>query len=348
MLSRALIFLVALGAALTWSGAELRAQEVYKPTQAQVALIKQGAQATRDGQYGEALRHYREAVKLGSFNLARLGLGRALQKSGECEEALIEFEKVRQDPAVEAPSRAQIEARLDEFIEELRASCPGSLVVTCAPPGLEVTLDGEPAACGERIERPAGTYTLRGAVGEREVQREVSIVALERVEVALRVEPAATPDPSVGQVEGLGRAAARQLLASATETASRARVEEVEEGLDRRLVGWGLVGLGGASLATGGVFTLLVLDNNSRGQELASEEVIAGDQGREVIDRGERYTTLQYVSYGVGAALVVSGVVLLVLDDAPPEEAARAGEGAWVGPLWTADGGWGAARHGRF
>jgi len=335
-----LLSLVFVGVTLSPNRSE--AQETYTPTRAQIALIEQGAKATRAGQYNAALRHYRAAVEQGPFNLARLGLGRALQKSGDCQGAFAEFKKVREDPPVEAPTRSQIEARLDTFIGELRSSCPGFLVVTCSPPELEATLDGQPIVCGEPNELPAGTYTLRGVLGEQEASREATVVALERTEVALRVETSALP---VARVEGMGREAALRLLNSAQATAGRARVEfdSSEGGLNRRLIGWGVVGLGGAALVTGAVFTGLVLDNNNEGAELAEQESIDGDRGRDVIDRGERFTTLQYVSYGVGAALVVSGAILLVLDD--PQEAEE--RDAWIGPVQTPDG-FGAAVMGRF
>ena len=77
----------------------------------------------------------------------------------------------------------------------------------------------------------------------------------------------------------------------------------------RRFLGWGLLGAGGAMTGVGLVFGLLA-------QDAASEFDLPDTPERrahELKDEGESYAAGANVLYGVGAALAVSGAVILVI-----------------------------------
>jgi hypothetical protein len=74
-----------------------------------------------------------------------------------------------------------------------------------------------------------------------------------------------------------------------------------------RIAGWSAAGTGTLALATGLYFGV-------RAQSLESEVAKARQFSADDDDAGKTARTLQYVGYGLGAALVATGVTLLVID----------------------------------
>jgi len=89
----------------------------------------------------------------------------------------------------------------------------------------------------------------------------------------------------------------------------------------RRFLGWGLLGAGGVMTGVGLVFGLLAHD--------AAREFDSTDtperRAHELKEEGESYAAGANVLYGVGAALAVSGAVLLVIQPGGAEIRARPG-----------------------
>ena len=81
------------------------------------------------------------------------------------------------------------------------------------------------------------------------------------------------------------------------------------KGTGLRISGTVMGGVGLAALATGGIFSLLVKSTQDQVQADAGKKTYSPS----LDSRGRSYETLQWVSYGVGAGLVVLGGVFYIL-----------------------------------
>jgi tetratricopeptide (TPR) repeat protein len=73
-------------------------------------------------------------------------------------------------------------------------------------------------------------------------------------------------------------------------------------------LGWALIGLGGAALATGAVFGGLALS-----EETATEEANSLADQQLHLDRGENFALAADLLFGIGGALAVTGAILLIV-----------------------------------
>ncbi len=145
-----------------------------------------------------------------------------------------------------------------------------------------------PEAAREMLSPAAARETPREAPGESRVPPRSSPDRLEQaavVEPPAEFRPGPAPEPAVADVGHGPRPPSRRFL------------------------GWGLLGAGGAMTGVGLVFGLLA-------QDAASEFDLPDTPERrahELKDDGETYAAGANVLDGVGAALAVSGAVLLVI-----------------------------------
>ena len=83
-----------------------------------------------------------------------------------------------------------------------------------------------------------------------------------------------------------------------------------ENGRGLRYAGVGCLIFGGVALASGVVFSLLVNQTKSDVESKTANSGVPASAISGDLSNGSRYETLQWVSYGVGAAAVVTGAVL--------------------------------------
>ncbi len=118
-------------------------------------------------------------------------------------------------------------------------------------------------------------------------------------------------------------------------TSAQAIPPEPERGL--RYAGIGVGIFGGAALVTGAVFTLLVkqtasdVENQTKGYGVQLSAV----SGK--LADGRRYETMQWISYGVGAAAVVAGSVLYWMGTTSTAHKTRV-TSTYVSPVFMAGG----------
>ncbi len=272
----------------------------YKPGKEQQRLMDEAYKASKKDKYKEAERLYRAALALGNFNLVQLSLGRMLQKQGQCFEAAEAYRAARQAPAIAVPSVEDINASLDKFTTQLEGVCPARLVVTCDPPEkVRLTLQDSPMLCGETIERPAGTYLLKGQrkdhpeqVWSQEVTLRSTMVETVFVEIAAPVVVKEDPAPVI----------------LTPKPASSGPLGTI---------GWVMAGTGATFFLAGTAGALLNSNNNDEIAELAREDVIDPVRAGDLLDNGTSFELLQFVGFGLGTALLAGGVALLLIDDAP-------------------------------
>lgn len=152
-------------------------------------LINEGAKASNAGDYAKAARLLRVSLDLGPTNVTYLNLGRALQKAGECAEARHAFEKALLAPAVDQPSPDKVREVAFKYQQELNATCPGMLIVTCEPETTRIRVDGAAAVACDSTPMPAspGKHVVEGEAGDKRTSREVIVRAFQETHVRLFV-----------------------------------------------------------------------------------------------------------------------------------------------------------------
>lgn len=192
---------------LLWS-APLAAQ--IAPTSEQKKLNRRAYESMAQGDHQDAIEAYLRSLELGELNVTWLNLGRAYQKSGECEKAFDAYDHVSDAPPVEKPGPEVVASSLERFRGELDEECPTQIVTRCSLARDEpetqvfVTLDGADHPCGTTIEVDEGTHviTATGEVGRK--RRSVYVSRGESVVVEFEglqpssAAPAASEDTSRG------------------------------------------------------------------------------------------------------------------------------------------------------
>jgi len=167
-----------LGASLVLIPAVVAAQVApVEATAQQVTLHGQGVAAAKAGKWDEAIAIFQQSLKLGPLNLTWLNLGRTLQYAGRCDEALEAYSEAIVAPKVARPSPAHVAEVIVTYRKELKTKCTGTLVLSCKPLNLKLTVDGEPSeACdGRPVVLTPGVHVLvaRTATETRELLFEV-------------------------------------------------------------------------------------------------------------------------------------------------------------------------------
>lgn len=302
MNARLFAILAAIGC--MFSAATTVAQEKIDPTEAQVQLYEKATQAYLNEQYPEAIELLRSALALGELNALYLNLGRAYFRDGNCAEAEAAYARALTAPAMSEPSPSAVRAKVDEYRADMRQGCPGTLVLTCTPGEMLIVVDrGPEQACGE-IMLPPGVHIVRGKLLDQTTETTVEITSLERTEATLSMEmvmaPTPEPTPTPTESDGVG------------------------------LITWTTLGVGAVTLGTA-----FVLDATLAGPAVDDFEtaVLAGDSKRDDLrgDAEAAQNTVLIVG-GVGAAILVTGAVLLVVDLTDgPSDAAETDAAASVG-----------------
>lgn len=272
------------------------AQEPAEPTEAQVKLYTKATEAFAEDQFPEAIELLKSALALGELNALYLNLGRAYFRNGQCDEADAAYGKALTAPAMAQPSPSAVRAKVEQYRGDMKEGCPGTVVLTCNPPEMRVRVGGgEDQPCGTLTLAP-GKHVIRGTLMNQSGETTVEVTSRGTTEATLSVEMvvAAEPDPEPAPSPGIGWAT------------------------------WGTLGAGVAIV--GGAF---VLDFTLAGPAIDDFEkgVIAESSNVDSLrDDAESAQNTVLIVGGVGAAVLATGAVLLVLDltagpDADAEEA---------------------------
>ncbi len=279
------------------------AQETAEPTDAQVQLYAKATEAYQQEEFGAAIDLLTSALALGELNALYLNLGRAYFRNGQCAKAEEAYAKALKAPAMSEPSPSAVRAKVDEYRVDMKQGCPGTLVLTCTPAEMRVSVDGgEEQECGELV-LPVGKHVVRGTLMDKSAETTVEITSLGRTEAALSVEMTVArpePDPVPQESGGVGIAT------------------------------WTTLGLGALTVGTA-----FVLDAAVAGPAIDDFEsaILTGDGDRNSLrDDAESAQNTVLIVGGLGAAILVTGTVLLVLDltSGPSDETETTSVG--VGP----------------
>jgi hypothetical protein len=370
--SRLPLCVCALWSALCFaSAAQAQEEATAQPPEAQLKLLQEAVRATNAGEFEQAINLYEAATPYGDLNIIHLGLGRLLQRQGRCLEAEQHFTQALTAPAVQTPNRRGVAQAIERYRAEAPKICPadmtvsiagqrrlcgtpmelprgeyevigeafgqvvrqkislrngqqeslrlevrepmGSVTVACAPGDVALTLGDKPLRCGQEALVRAGAYTLEGRWRDQRRQEALQVIEGQHTQASLHFEVPAEvaiappPTPQPAPAEGGGD-----------------------------LLAWSLVGAGGLGLGLGSWGALQIGDINDEAAALAQEPALSATdaaRARALREDADRYTTLQYVSLGLGAASLTAGVILLLW----PQDAQERPSAGWL--LAPLDGG---------
>ena len=256
-------------------------------TETQRRLLESGLDAYERSDYDRAIALFEKALTHGEANVLYLNLGRAYQRQGGCDrarEAGAMYRRALDAPMTDDPPPQLVFEAAHRYHRELQKGCRGAVVVRCLPASARLQVAGRPAFCGQPVSLLSGTYVAHASAWERSAEARVQIRPGEQTEITLQVET-----PFVDTITPAG---------------------------------WVGVGVGGGFVATGVVLSLLARSANDDVRRIADRDGRLSADERDDLDAASddarRYETLQYVSYGLGAATIAASLLLLTDDHPSP------------------------------
>jgi tetratricopeptide (TPR) repeat protein len=258
------------------------------------------------GDFAAAEAHFAKADSLVPSVQARYWRGMSLDQQGKTAAALDLFKAVLDTPGHEnlgADKVAQVRQRVAEL-----SQAPADLTLNSTPPGASVDVNGtkQPGATPLSLRLAAGRHRLTlEAPGYAPQVVELAVNPGDNVErtVVLVPSTAAPPAPVVGAEQ-----------AAATGPRSRAPA-------------FVTLGIAGASAVVGTIFGIKALDEKSQYDDAPTTSRA---------DSVERNALIADMAFGVALTLGITGVVLLVADDAPGDQALEHEKRPSVGQLRVA------------
>jgi hypothetical protein len=269
------------------------------PSEQAEQLFREGRESIGRGDYAAACPKFAESVRLTRRPGPLLNLAQCEEHQGKLMSALTHW---REGIALLPPGDERI-AVSTERAATLEQKIPRLTVKLgpAAPAGSKVTLDGadlKPAAIGAAVTLDPGEHVIVvSAPGHMEARSTISLTRGERREITMtpgseqpqQADPPSTPDPPVSPPSP-GRGA-----------------------------GWtaGFVvgGLGLAALAAGGVTGILTIQKKADKEEACPNYRCPTDKrfsaGEDARKAGALFSTISTVTFAVGGAAVVAGIILI-------------------------------------
>ena len=283
-------------------------------------LIREGVESRRKHKDLEALESFRKAYDLNhspraaaQMGLAEVALGRWVEAAGHLEEAMARSS----DPWV-----AKNLATLNESYGRVRQRV-GELEILGGPPQATIAVEGAvvgtlPLAKPLRVRSGDCRFVVT-APGYESVSRTVDVAAGQLTRETVNLAKVASSSQSNSEVSGTARPVAvdsdqGHVAAGENEVGNGASVAtnnaQATNGAtsSNHLPTVGIV-LASAGLVAVGAGVVFSVKTHAAGQDAAKNPTF--DPSAD--STGRRYQTLQYVAYGVGAALIAAGVTTYVL-----------------------------------
>lgn len=293
------------------------------------ARYAEGAQAYAEGRYTDAIDLFLEADRIRPSAALSFNIARAYEKLRDVSGALRWYRDYLRR-AQQAVDREQVELRIGALQELLRQKGVQQVTILSEPPGATVVVDARPVGVTPWTgDLTPGTHHLELRLrGYADSDGDFELPAARAVDVHVSLvgeaRPAAPAVPQPAPVQ------------PAPEVRERERPLSLQT--------WGFVALGAAGAALGGALTFELLRRGAEQDARDEREQIAF---RDAVQRMESRRTAARVFAGAGAALAVTGAVLIAIDvhaDSQQQQAA-----AWTNlELGCAPTGWSASYTRRF
>ncbi len=247
-----------------------------------------GRQAVKAKRYVQAALLYEASAALGRHPSGHFSAALAWEQAERPERAADAYARAVAVEGLSAPEASQAKERLDTLEKML-----GTLDVK-APPGWTGQLDaGTEAAVPARLHGTAGIHQLAVAVPDKSVlRRDVRLETGKVLALALKDEPS----PSSGD--------AKKTDTPAPQAPMRVVSVEAPQGPHtRRVIGFGLMGLGAASLGAALILGLETID---------ARNAFNASPSRPLYDHEQTLQTWTNVSLIAGSVLFVGGATLAI------------------------------------
>jgi tetratricopeptide (TPR) repeat protein len=276
-------------------------------------VFQEGNKLLEAGDYVGALDMYRSAYAKFPSPRILLNMGTALKALGRNAEAAEAYEKYLASPDADKKRIKEVQ----KIVADLNAGL-GKLKIVVNEPGAKVLVNGE--VVGESpqeitLRREPGSYTV---VAQKEgfpaALATVALKAGDERAVELRLDSSAPPPPPDVEDPDVTGPIERP---APTDTAPRWYHDKL---------GWGLTAVGVVAVGVG-----IGLTVSASGMYDDADAALDEQDAIALNDDANGRATIGAVTLGVGAALVVGGVIRLVLHDSP---SGAAGTDVAVGPGW--------------
>ncbi|MGD0529214.1 MAG: hypothetical protein ABSE49_29010 [Polyangiaceae bacterium] len=300
-------------------------------------LVEEGRALGQQGKWGEALERFRKAAGVSPKMTAQLSfyVGYAEARVGKLVEADVDLRRAVE--LAHGGNTDQVAKAARAELPELEARTPGLTIVvngTATPTGLEI--DGGPlgvAALGSSVPLDPGDHTIVVRFAGGPVTRQVTLAERQRATVTIDAPSApgavGSPPPPENAVPGAAT--------SAPGLPTTPPPDATTGGSGRKVLGFVVLGVGGATLVTSGVFYLLARSALSPVTSACPSSPCSAPSGSPLPGDYHDAQTKQTVSIvlaGAGGAIAVAGVVLLATggSGAAASTAASTQLAPWVGP----------------
>lgn len=268
------------------------------------------------GRYEVGIKNMRKAHALLPHPGFLLNIALGYDQWGEhCGEALDSL-----DQFFEACPDCKLRPKGTVTQTEIRQRCPTRVRLTTDPSGAQLSVDGQAQGISPlTLELPPGPHqisALRPGYQQSEDTIEVSYGAENAFGLSLKAVPAPEPPPFAGAPPPPTE------TTPPPPTTIRGTLTPIKDPPTRLTPwAWGAFGVAAAGAAVGTVFTLqtfsaLDAEEQARADRLTKREVEA------LQDKAINRALTANIGFGVAAAGLVSGVVLLILDPGDPDDAA--------------------------
>jgi len=262
-----------------------------------------GRDAFAAGQYAAAEAHFARADALVPAIQAKYWRAMSLDKLGDVAGAFAALGVVLTDPQKDELGAEKLESAAARQRE--LAAVPAELLVTTTPAGAHVQVSG--------VDVPTPTpLSLRLAPGRHELV--ISLPGYESQRVQITATPGAKLSPNLTLLPQAGAAVA--LAPGLTAPPTDVGLGALETGSAERspVPGYVTLGIAGASAIVGTIFGIKAL-NDKKDYDAAPSTKGADDV--------ERNALIADMAFGVTLTLGITGIVLLVADDSPPQALSR-------------------------
>lgn len=294
------------------STAALAQDKVFEPSAKEraAALVAQGRESGKAGDYAKALEHFKEALQVFPEPSNHCYVGLAYARLKQWTQAHFAFEQCRALAMQDFPGWSEpILADVERALHDGRFA---RVEVTTNPVDTQIAFSA--LGAGEVFDAPATLYLPLGVhkltVMRKGFRPETVDIALQTtrrypVYVVLQPEPESTANPELTPEPPLPPSEPPAPMSAMTLPAET--VAAAVEPDESHVGAWLALSSGVAAAIAGGMFHVLAVDTSAR----AAKKLDTDPRYAELIEKFETQRTLAYAGYGLGVVGLGLGVVLL-------------------------------------
>jgi hypothetical protein len=313
--------------------AQIGAQVVHHDVARADALFEEAKGRLQAGDWLRACEAFQQSFDLDPSVSTLVKIGRCREHEGRWASALTEYRRAfdLNRTLAQSPGRAaELDTVVREAIAALAVRVPRfRLVIVPKPPTFALSLDGtdiSPGLLDAPLPVDPGEHEIvMRAAGYREER--IRVTAVEGTTRDVRVTTA--QDAPTNRVVALDAPAPGSPLTPSPPTTatpitpiappmhadvsanSAATASPTAAGSSPRVVGWGLLGAGGATLAAAAFFGVRTLTLAADSQKYCNADKRCTSDGLDLLDQARGAQTTGLVLAGVGAAIAGTGIVVL-------------------------------------